>query len=199
MNDVLVDRKAWIKTEIITVAVVTGLLLVLCLGLPVFTQNVTSTWYRNYNQYLIGPLVNAALIYSGLRFKKVYNVIGVILMPSICVAVLGLIGINAIFMIYMIPFIWLGNMAIVFSFRLMFRKNKNKTVRYVITAILGVGLKVSIIFCAFLVLRSFGVFPGPVAERLYTMMGVVQFITATCGAVIAFGAVRLHRTKLLHS
>jgi len=183
MSDVVVDRKTWVRAEVISVAAIASLLLVLCLAMPIVAPNVAS------NQYLIGPMVNAALIYSGLRFKKLYNVIGIVLVPSVCVAILGALGINAIFMMYMIPFIWLGNMAIVLSFRFLSRR------RYHTKAIIGVGLKVAIIFCGFLVLQSLGAFPTPVAERLYTMMGVVQLITATCGAVIAYGAIKVTKVS----
>ena len=184
------------RAEVVSVAVVAVLLLVLCLVLPIAMQNVQSTWYKANNQFLIGPVVNAALIYSALRFKKAYNVIGVVLLPSISVAILGAIGINAIFMMYMIPCIWLGNMAIFSSFRYLFRNVKRDSVRYAITAVIGIGLKVALIFGGFLILRSFGVFPGPVAENLFLMMGVVQLITAACGAILAFGVIKtLHRKE----
>jgi len=202
MSDVLVDKKAWVKAEVITIATIMGLLLAVCLVLPIATQNVTSTWYKNYNQYPIGIVVNISLIYSGLRLRKLYNVIGIVLLPSICAATLGLIGINAVSLLYMVPFIWLGNMTIVLSFRFLFRNGKikidlmnKKSVRYVIASVLGIGLKVSIIFLGFLILRSLGAFPTLIAEKLYTMMGIVQLITATSGAIIAFGMIKLTRQK----
>lgn len=190
MSNISVGKKSYVKGEIINVAIVAALLLTLCLVVPLATQNVTNTWYKANNQYILGPVVNAALIYAALRFKKVYNVIGVVLLPSISVAILGAIGINAVFMMYMIPFIWLGNMTIFISFRYLFRNIKNSSARYAITAIIGIGLKVAIIFVGFVVLRSCGVFPTPIAQKLYVMMGVVQLITATCGAVVAFGVIK---------
>jgi len=199
MTNALVARKPWAKAEVITLAAVISLLLVLCLALPIATQNVTNNWYKNYNQYLIGPVVNASLIYAGLRLKKFYNVFGIVLLPSVCAATLGLIGINAVFLLYMVPIIWLGNMAIVLSFRFSFRNTsglmRNKSMRFSLASVLGIGLKVTIIFCGFLILQNFGVFPTPVAEKLYTMMGVVQLITATSGAIVAFGLIKLIPAK----
>jgi len=180
------NKNLLIKKEIITITAIIAVLLVLCLALPLLTQNVTTGWYRQYNQYIIGPLVNAALIFSALRLKKAYSVLPVVLVPSLCAATLGLIGISAVFMLYMVPLIWLGNMAITLSFRYLFKN-------YIAKATLGITLKVAIIFCGFLILRSFEVFPTPVAEMLFTMMGMVQLITATVGAIIAYGVVKLFR------
>jgi len=191
MSNLIVER----KTEAITITALVAILLTVCLALPLVMQNTTITWYANYNQYIIGPAVNAALIYSVLRLKKLHNVVGIVLLPSICAALLGAIGINAVFLLYMIPFIWVGNMAIVLSFRFLFRNTKNAEVRYVMSAIIGIASKVAIIFAGFLIMRAFGVFPTPVAERLYTMMGVVQLITATIGAVIAYAVVKLIKER----
>ncbi|MCL2621411.1 MAG: hypothetical protein FWD32_00015 [Firmicutes bacterium] len=187
MGDVLVDRKAIVRSEVISLAVAIGLLLLLCFILPVMTQNTTHTWYRANNQYIIGPAVNGVLIYSALRMKKFYNIIGVVLLPSLCAVALGILGINAIFMLYMVPIIWVGNMAIVCSFRLVFHKIlTNNTSRYIAAALLGITLKVAVIFIGFLILRDFGLFPNTVASTLYSMMGVMQFVTATFGAALAF-------------
>lgn len=184
-----------VRAEVINVAVVVTLLLALCLVLPIAMQNVQSSWYKANNQYLIGPMVNAALIYAALRFKKTYSVVGVVLLPSISVAILGAIGINAVFMMYMIPCIWLGNMAIFSSFRYLFRNMKGESVRYAVASVIGIGLKVALIFGGFLILRSLGVFPTPVAANLFRVMGIVQLITATCGAVVAFGVIKTSNLK----
>ena len=175
--------------EVLNVAIVMALLLTLCLAVPLLTQGVTNTWYRANNQYLIGPMVNAALIYGAFRFKKGLNVVAIVLVPSICMATLGLLGVNAVFMMYMIPCLWLGNIAIVCAFRFL--------KRYSIAAVVGITAKVTCVFGGFLILRSFGVFPTAVAEQLFTMMGMVQIITATCGALLAYGAVKISAGRQL--
>ena len=207
-NVIIIDKRTETRAEVINVTAVVGLLLLLCLAMPIVTQQfLAGTWYAQNNQFIIGPMVNAALIYSALRFRKTYNTVGIVLLPSVCTALLGLIGIQAIFLMYMIPFIWVGNMALVLSFRLMFNKqtgftSQNRsaqhaytTTRYTIAAILGVLLKVGCIFGGFLLMNSLGVFPTPVAANLWTMMGIVQLITATAGAIIVYGAIRAFRLK----
>ena len=188
MNTIVIDKRAQTRAEVINVTAVVGFLLLLCLAMPIVTREfLAGSWYAQNNQFIIGPMVNATLIYGALRFRKTYNTVGIVLLPSICTALLGLIGIQAIFLMYMIPFIWLGNMALVLSFR--------KITRYTVASIVGVLLKVSFIFGGFLLMNSFGVFPGPVATNLWTMMGIVQLITATAGAIIVYGTIKTFRLK----
>jgi len=196
MRELTATRKSAAATEVISITIVLGILLLLTFVIPLATQNVSNSWYKNNNQYLIGPVVNTMLIYSGVRFKKVYNMMAVIMLPSLSAISLYLLGVNAIFLLYMVAFIWLGNAAISLSFRLSFRKaNTAGSVRYGVTAVIGILAKAALIFGGFLVLKDFNVFPTPVAEKLSVMMGVTQLITAAIGAVIAFIVIKALRTS----
>jgi len=101
---------------------------------------------------------------------------------------------------YLVPFLWLGNMAIVFAFRTLAKQGvwgryapKSASARFALASAIGIALKVSIIFGGFLTLRALGAFPAPVASQLFIMMGMVQILTATLGCAIAFAAVKLAR------
>jgi hypothetical protein len=130
-------------------------------------------------QFLIGTIVNCALILAALNIKN-YKLLPIILLPSLGVLSAGLIfGQLSIFLTYMIPFIWIANFAIIYSFKFLYLKYKlNKWLSLVISAI----IKMSILFiCAFIMVKL-SVLPA----LFLTAMGLTQLYTAISGGVIAF-------------
>lgn len=83
----------------------------------------------------------------------------------------------------MIPAIWIGNFALIYSYKfLMLGKNKY----YFLAGIVGIIAKVTIIFALFNLINLFGVFPEKLVTTLSTAMGTTQLITATLGVILAF-------------
>jgi|GEM_PF-720459 len=183
----------------------------LCFAMPLIirTFNPQSFFAQNH-QFFVGPAVNTALVLAAIKVRGHTKILSIVLLPSISSIVLGLwFAVGSQFMLYMIPAIWLGNMALVLAFKLLYNRGiknsepkqlpKNSTLtakikyielRFMIASIIGIGAKVGVIFGIYAILRAFGVFPPPVASAMWTVMGVNQLITATIGCVIAYGVVK---------
>lgn len=136
------------------------------------------------SQIIIGSIVNTALIITALNLKGWKKIIGVVTMPSIATILGGYVFKTAsVYMVYMIPAIWLGNFALIYSFKfIMLEKGKN----YFLAGIIGIISKVIIIFGCFNILKVFGIFPNKLINTLKIAMSSTQAITATIGMVISF-------------
>ncbi len=136
-------------------------------------------------QIVVGVAVNAALILAALNLKS-YKLLPVILLPSLGVLSRGLLfGPLTIFLLYFIPFIWIGNALLVFSFK--FFKLKKK-INYFVTLFLGTVFKCSFLFVSALILFKLGIVPA----MFLSAMGVMQIVTAIAGGIIALG---IHSVK----
>lgn len=135
------------------------------------------------SQLIVGTIVNTALVMTAINLKGWKKIVGIITLPSISSLLGGYIFKTASpFMIYMIPAIWLGNFAIVYSYKLLLvSKQKN----YFLAGIVGIVTKVAIIFAFFNIINLFGVFPEKVAIMFKTAMGATQAITATSGVIVS--------------
>jgi len=152
----------------------------------------TSVIAKN-SQIIVGSIVNTALIISALNLKGGLKIAGVITMPSISTILSGYVFKSASpFMVYMIPAIWIGNFVLVYAYKLLV-VNKNKN--YFLAGIVGVILKVAIIFGAFSILKAFGIFPNKLISNLQVAMGSTQAITATIGVIISFIIYKLELKK----
>ncbi|HIH32604.1 TPA: hypothetical protein HA235_07925, partial [Candidatus Woesearchaeota archaeon] len=107
-------------------------------------------------QWIVGIIVNAALI-LGATYLKGYKLLPVILLPSIGVLTAGLIfGSYTMFLLYLIPFIWIGNAIYVYAFKHLQFIKMNK-----LFSIIGAsGLKVTFLFLSALLLVSLGIIPA---------------------------------------
>lgn len=112
-------------------------------------------------------------------------------MPSISTILSGYVfGTASVYMVYMIPAIWIGNFALIYSYKfLMLGKNKH----YFLAGIVGIIVKVAIIFALFNLINLFGVFPEKLVENLRNAMGMTQLITATLGIIVAFVIYKLEK------
>ena len=131
-------------------------------------------------QFLVGTMVNAALILGALNVRT-YKLLPIIIMPSAGVMTAGMIfGQFNVFMLYMMPFIWAGNFVLVYAFkRLNLLKKINKWI------VLGIGASAKTIFLfsiAFVLVKS-AVLPAV----FLTAMGLLQLYTAISGGIAAFG------------
>ncbi len=178
----------------------TTILFLIALLVPTFLGQLLETIFgaqsiiATNSQLVIGSIVNAALVVTATNIKGIAKIVGIITMPSIS-AILGgyVFHTSSVYAAYMIPAIWLGNFALVYSYKfIMLAKEKN----YFLAGIIGIVVKVAIIFGGFNLLKLFSVFPENVVNVLQVSMGITQAITATIGVVLAFGIIKLiYRNK----
>lgn len=149
------------------------------------------------SQLIIGSIVNTALIIAALNLKGWGKILGVVTMPSIATILSGYVFKTAsVYMVYMIPAIWLGNMALVFCYKkIMLEKNKN----YFLAGVIGIILKVAIIFGGFEILNLFRIFPQKMVATVQTAMSITQTMTATIGMLIAFIIYKIETRKQKNS
>lgn len=146
------------------------------------------------SQLIIGSIVNTALIMAALNLKGWKKILGVVTMPSVATILGGYVFKTAsVYMAYMIPAIWVGNFALVYSFKfIMLAKQKN----YFLAGIVGIVVKVAVIFGCFTILKATGIFPSKLVTTLQVAMSSTQAITATIGMIIAFGIYKIENKKI---
>lgn len=146
------------------------------------------------SQLIVGSIVNTALIVTAINLKGWKKVLGVVTMPSISTILSGYVFKSAsVYMVYMIPAIWIGNFVLVYAYKLiMLSKEKH----YFLAGIIGVVAKVLVIAAGFMLLKSFNIFPSKLVTTLQTAMTTTQLITASIGTFIAFAIYKLeYRSK----
>ena len=148
----------------------------------------------NNSQLIVGSIVNTLLIMTAINIKGWKKIIGIVTMPSISTILSGYIfGTASVYMVYMIPAIWVGNFALIYAYKfIMLGKNKN----YFLAGIVGIIVKVLVIFGVFELLNLFGIFPNKLVSNLQTAMSFTQLITATIGVLISYVIYKVEDAKL---
>ena len=139
-------------------------------------------------QLLTGSLVNLFLI-SGTRLvdKKSHWLMAVL--PSVAAALNGLVfGKFTPFLIYFLPFIWLGNMIYISSF-IKFQKS----LPILINILVGALLKSSFLFIFTVLFFKLAIVP----QIFLTAMGIFQLITAIIGGLVFLGINKLVKNENL--
>ena len=175
----------------------TILIFLIALLVPTFLGGILSKIFGSTSvmstnsQLIVGTIVNAALVVSAINLKVWAKILGVVTMPSISTILSGYVfGTASVYMVYMIPAIWIGNFALIYSYKfLMLGKNKH----YFLAGIVGIIVKVAIIFALFNLINLFGVFPEKLVENLRNAMGMTQLITATLGVIADFVIYKLEK------
>jgi len=131
-------------------------------------------------QQLVGVLVNAALIVSALEAGSLKKCLPIALAPSLGVLSRGLIfGPFTPFLLYMIPFIWAGNLVLMVLVRSLKRQGGRN---YWISLAAASLAKSGFLFSAALLLVSLAIVP----PLFLTTMGMFQLWTALAGGGLAF-------------
>ena len=131
-------------------------------------------------QLVTGVIVNAFLVFAALGMGG-RNVLPVVMLPSIGAIANGLLfGPLTIFLVYMVPFIWIGNFLLVFGIK-HFMQEAGRS--FAEAGAASALLKAGAIFLPAYLLYLGGVLP----EALLLPMGAVQLATAV-GGVIVVGA-----------
>ena len=175
----------------------TILIFLIALLVPTFFGRILSKIFGSTSvistnsQLIIGTIVNATLVTAAINLKGWAKILGIVTMPSISTILSGYVfGTASVYMVYMIPAIWIGNFALIYSYKfLMLGKNKH----YFLAGIVGIIVKVAIIFALFNLINLFGIFPEKLVENLRNAMGMTQLITATLGIIVAFVIYKLEK------
>ena len=147
-------------------------------------------FFIGHPQWIVGIVVNASLVLAALNLRS-YKLLPVIILPSLAVLSRGLIfGPFTIFLVYMIPFIWIGNFILVFAIKkLALNKKINKFVS------LGIG---AIAKALFLFIITFSLVKiGFLPAVFLTAMGIMQLYTAIAGGLLALGVHRIKKRSII--
>lgn len=154
---------------------------------PLFLGNVIKAiapGVAPYAQLIVGSIVNATLIMTALNLKGWAKTLGVVTMPSLSTILSGYLFTSAstIYMMWMIPAIWVGNFLLCY----MMKYVASKKMKYFASAFIGIVLKLAVIALSFLALKTFMNIPMPMAGVLETAMTMTQAYTAIIGSLIAY-------------
>lgn len=127
-------------------------------------------------QLLTGTIVNALLFIFALKAKS-KNTLPIVILPSIGAVLNGvLFGKFTVFLLYLLPFIWISNYVLVQSFAYL-----NKKSPFIISVIGSSILKWIVLFSAAYVLTFTKVIPMIFLQ----LMGLFQLYTALAGGMVA--------------
>ena len=168
----------------------TVIIALLAFIVPSFLSQLISIVFGNQStiasnsQLIVGSVVNTLLIVSALNLKGWTKILFVITMPSVSTIFSGYIFKSAsLYLVYMIPAIWIGNIILVMVFKYFMLEKRNN---YILSSVIGIICKVAVIFGFFIVLKSFNIFPEKLIINLQKAMSTTQLITATIGCMIGF-------------
>lgn len=128
-------------------------------------------------QWLTGTIVNTLLFIAVTKFSK-QRLLPIILLPSIGAFLHGvLFGPLTFFLIYFLPFIWIGNFIMIGIFAYFI----NNRLSEIISVILAAMLKSLFLYVTANLYFHFHFVP----KIFINSMGLIQFITALIGGLIA--------------
>ncbi len=139
----------------------------------------------SHPQIVVGVVVNAALI-LGATYLRGHKMLPLILLPSLGVLAAGLIfGPFSPLLLYMVPFIWIGNAAYAYGYKFMMLRKSNKALCIAIPS----ALKAVLLFLPALILVNIGMLP----VLFLTSMGILQLVTALIGGIAATIVVEIRK------
>jgi hypothetical protein len=143
-------------------------------------------------QVLVGTVVNALLISaSGLEGRKL---LPFIVLPSLAVLSRGLVfGPFTLFLIPMVPLIWVGNALLVYTFKASMTLKTLKRFGLPIGIGAAASIKTAFLATTSMLMASAGLFP----VAMLPSMGPLQLITALLGGGLAIGGISAWRGKRL--
>ena len=154
------------------------IIILLGLFLPAIIQELVDL--GQYKQIIIGSIVNTCLFLCGIYEKDTKKIIAISTLPSVSVMLSGLLFSGLTFYSkLMIPFIWLGNLVIIYLSRLFYKQNK-----FISYSFFSIILKVFIIYGGFKAVSMMFNFPKSVVNVMGNTMGIIQLFTASIGFLI---------------
>lgn len=141
-------------------------------------------FFLGHSQLITGTLVNAVLFSSAFLLPTNF-LLPIALFPSLAVISRGIIfGPFTSFLVYFLPFIWLGNLIYVAMI-----KKYYKTQGYGASILIAAGGKAMFLFIIANIFFSFHIIPRVFLQS----MGINQFITAISGGLLS--AIILQKVK----
>jgi hypothetical protein len=138
-------------------------------------------------QWLVGTIVNAGLFISAIFLPKKYFLPAAVF-PSLGVLARGLVfGPFTWFLVYLLPFIWLGNFILLSTFYFLIRANKKILLGVVLASI----SKFLFLFFVANLYFKFHIVPAVFLQA----MGLNQLATALAGGLISFLVWKIYRLK----
>ena len=138
--------------------------------------------YLVHIQWIVGPLVNAVLILTLLKFG-LRNAVVIALMPSL-MALTG--GLLPIVLAPIVPFIMIANIILILCVDWCYHNFKDKTKGYWVGLITGASLKFLFLFLSVNIISGL-LIKQELAIKVAQMMSWPQLYTAIIGGVIAWG------------
>ncbi|MCR4368996.1 MAG: hypothetical protein NUV67_03765, partial [archaeon] len=128
------------------------------------------------NQLIVGTLVNALLAYAALKFSFQKS-LPIIILPALGALASGIIfGSYTIFLLSLVPFIWVGNAIYVFALKKLPQEKG-----FANPLAWASAIKAGFLFAATLALFLLSQVPA----QFLLPMGIIQFVTALCGGALA--------------
>lgn len=138
-------------------------------------------FFFSAQQLVTGAVINCLLFLSATRLSK-KELLPIVALPSIATLFHGvLFGPHTVFLFYFLPFVWLGNYALVYAFSTL--DSKPYWVRIAVSSAVKYLLLQA---CAQIYFRS-----GIVPSVFLASMGYIQLITALVGGALAYGVTKV--------
>jgi hypothetical protein len=139
-----------------------------------------------YQQIIVGSIINMMIILSAFHLKK-WEAMPLMLLPSLGVITAGvLFGSFTLSLIYIMPFIWIGNFVLFAGVKKFYIEKK---MNYSFSLPIAAIAKAALLFVAAFVLVRFGVIPA----AFLIAMGLIQILTALIGGTLAFGFMKARK------
>lgn len=165
------------KTSILTLPVTLSapIPILIFIGLSVLSFSIPFS--LGHPQWLIGTIVNASLFLSVVFLPKRFILL-LIVLPSLGVLSRGVIlGPLTILLVYFLPFIWLANFILIFTFKRVFTR-----LHYLFSVILAAVAKSLFLLIVVNIYFEFSIVPKIFVQS----MGLNQLLTALSGGLMAW-------------
>ena len=131
-------------------------------------------------QWVVGTFVNAGLFLAVIFLPKKY-IMPLVFLPSLGVLSRGLIfGPFTPFLVYFLPFIWLGNTILIYVFNVL--ADKSQAINFFFFVFFAASAKYLLLTAAAHVYFEFNIVPSVFLQT----MGIYQLVTALAGGLISF-------------
>ena len=137
-------------------------------------------------QWLVGTIVNTCLFLAAIFLPKKFF-IPLAIFPSLGVLARGIIfGPFTLFLVYFLPFIWLGNLILILVFKTL--DGKSFGLKYLIFVFCAAGAKYLLLMATANIYFKFHLVPGIFLQA----MGINQLLTALAGGVVSWIILNLY-------
>lgn len=150
----------------------------------IFSLSFFVPFLLGHPQWLVGTIVNACLFLSAIFLPKKFF-LPLIIFPSLGVLARGLVfGPFTPFLIYFLPFIWLGNLLLILAFKKFYYSN------YFFAIFAASSLKYLFLFLIANIYFKLHFAPAIFLQA----MGTNQLLTAISGGFVAYAIINLWKT-----